>query len=109
MQSDLFDKIEGDFDVIVSNPPYVSKKDMEALSPVVKKEPYNALFGGVDGLDFYRRIIPQAPLKAGGKLVLEIGYDQGPAVKELMEQNGYQDVQVLPDLEGHDRIVLGSK
>ena len=109
VQSDLFDKIEGDFDVIVSNPPYVSKKDMEALSPVVKKEPYNALFGGVDGLDFYRRIIPQAPLKAGGKLVLEIGYDQGPAVKELMEQNGYQDVQVLPDLEGHDRIVLGSK
>ena len=109
VQSDLFDHIEGDFDVIVSNPPYISKKDMETLSPQVKKEPYNALFGGEDGLDFYRRIIPDAPLKEGGKLYFEIGYDQGDAVKELMERNGYKDVEIVKDYEDHDRIVKGHK
>jgi release factor glutamine methyltransferase len=82
---------------------------METLSPQVKKEPYNALFGGEDGLDFYRRIIPDAPLKEGGKLYFEIGYNQGDAVKELMERNGYKDVEIVKDYEGHDRIVKGHK
>ncbi|WP_026660706.1 peptide chain release factor N(5)-glutamine methyltransferase [Butyrivibrio sp. AC2005] len=98
------------FDIIVSNPPYIPTAVIETLEPEVKTyEPYMALDGSEDGLLFYRRIIPGAKelLYKSGYLLLEIGYDQGPAVKELMEQNGYKDVQVIKDLGGNDRVVSG--
>jgi release factor glutamine methyltransferase len=110
VNTDLFPETEEKFDLIVSNPPYIPTKVIETLEPEVKTyEPYMALDGSEDGLVFYRRIIPGAKdfLYKSGYLLLEIGYDQGPAVKELMEQNGYKDVQVIKDLGGNDRVVSG--
>ena len=110
VNTDLFPETEEKFDLIVSNPPYIPTKVIETLEPEVKTyEPYMALDGNEDGLVFYRRIIPGAKdfLYKSGYLLLEIGYDQGPAVKELMEQNGYKDVQVIKDLGGNDRVVSG--
>ena len=101
---------EGKFDLIVSNPPYIPTKVIETLEPEVKTyEPYMALDGSEDGLAFYRRIVPGAKefLYRNGYLLLEIGFDQGVAVKELMEQNGYKDVKVIRDLGGNDRVVSG--
>ncbi|WP_408070616.1 peptide chain release factor N(5)-glutamine methyltransferase [Butyrivibrio sp. JL13D10] len=98
------------FDIIVSNPPYIPTSVIDTLEPEVKTyEPYMALDGSEDGLLFYKRIIPGAKefLYKSGYLLLEIGYDQGSAVKELMEQNGYKDVQVIKDLGGNDRVVSG--
>jgi len=97
-------------DVIVSNPPYINEKEMAALSPsVASYEPSSALAGGVDGLDYYRRLVVEAPslLKPGGLLAFEIGHDQGRAVGNLMETCGFQTVKCLPDLAGIDRVVTG--
>jgi release factor glutamine methyltransferase len=98
------------YDIIVSNPPYIPTAVIETLEPEVKTfEPYMALDGSEDGLVFYRRIVPGAKeyLYKSGYLFLEIGYDQGEAVKSLMEENGYKDVQVIKDLGGNDRVVSG--
>lgn len=93
-------------DIIVSNPPYISRSEMEELPPEVKKEPKLALEAGEDGLDYYRRLIPQAEkiLKAKGKLFLEIGYQQAEAVKELLDEN-WSDIKVEKDLAENDRVV----
>ncbi|WP_026528750.1 peptide chain release factor N(5)-glutamine methyltransferase [Butyrivibrio sp. VCD2006] len=98
------------YDIIVSNPPYIPTAVIETLEPEVKTyEPYMALDGTEDGLAFYRRIVPGAKeyLYKSGYLLLEIGFDQGEAVKDLMEKNGYKDVQVIKDLGGNDRVVSG--
>ena len=98
------------YDLIVSNPPYIPTAVIETLEPEVKTfEPYMALDGSEDGLSFYKRIVPGAKeyLYKSGYLLLEIGFDQGDAVKELMESNGYKDVQVIKDLGGNDRVVSG--
>ena len=98
------------YDLIVSNPPYIPTAVIETLEPEVKSfEPYMALDGSEDGLAFYKRIVPGAReyLYKSGYLLLEIGYDQGEAVKQLMESNGYKDVQVIKDLGGNDRVVSG--
>ena len=93
---------------IVSNPPYIPHKDIASLQTEVRDfEPIMALDGGNDGLNFYRRIIAEAPLSTGGLLAYEIGYDQGPSVVALMQDNGYQKIELLQDLSGLDRIVLG--
>ena len=105
VQSDLYASIEGDFDVIISNPPYVKHAEMADLAPCVKKEPALALDGGADGLDYYRRIIADAPLKEGGVLVLEIGADQGEAVKALLTAK-FSSVEILKDYNGLDRIAI---
>lgn len=112
IESDCFEKLpEGiRYDCIASNPPYINKKDMESLDKDVKGfEPHLALFGGEDGLEFYRRITKEARgyLKKDGLLIFEIGFDQGEDVKKIMEINGYRDVQVNKDLAGLDRVVLG--
>ncbi len=111
LKSDLFENIEPkQFDVIVSNPPYISEKDLKALEPEVKDhEPELALLGGVDGLDFYRRIIPEAKayLKPEGLLIFEAGYDQSVKIIELFEQNGYEDIGVFSDLRGIPRFIYG--
>lgn len=111
LQSDLFEKVEGKFEIIVSNPPYIASAEIEKLMPEVRDhEPRMALDGTEDGLHFYRRIIKEAGkhLVNSGMLFFEIGYDQGQAVSELMRTGGYREVQVVQDYAGLDRVVLGT-
>ena len=106
----LFDNISGDFDVIVSNPPYIPTTDILTLMPEVRDfEPIGALDGGADGLEIYRRLIAGAKdhLREGGALLLEIGYDQAADVTSLMREKGFVAVEVIKDLSGHDRVVTG--
>lgn len=112
--SDLFTAFakQQQFDVIVSNPPYVAETEKDDLLMEVKEyEPSLSLFAGSDGLDFYRRLIPESYeyLRTGGWLCLEIGAFQGPAIIKMMADNGYQDVTILPDYAGHQRLVTGQK
>jgi release factor glutamine methyltransferase len=97
------------FDVIVSNPPYVKTSDLATLQREVQKEPRAALDGGADGLDLIRRVVTDGlpRLKPGGLLALEIGDEQGDAVKEIMTRAGCRDVHIEKDLARHDRIALG--
>ena len=111
LQSDLFEKVEGKFEIIVSNPPYIASAEVEKLMPEVRDhEPRMALDGTEDGLYFYRCIIEEAGrhLVSSGMLFFEIGYDQGQAVSELMRTEGYREVQVVQDYAGLDRVVLGT-
>lgn len=111
LQSDLFEKVEGKFEIIVSNPPYIASAKVDKLMPEVRDhEPRMALDGTEDGLHFYRRIIKEAGkhLVNSGMLFFEIGYDQGQAVSELMRAGGYREVQVVQDYAGLDRVVFGT-
>lgn len=96
-------------DVIVCNPPYLTGDEMKVLQKEVEFEPSMALYGGEDGLDFYR-IIPKVwkkYLKSGGELIFEIGCTQGEEVSNILRENGFQDVEVHKDLAGNDRVVRG--
>lgn len=107
-QGDLFGPVAGDFDVIVANPPYIPTGEIEGLMPEVRSfEPAEALDGGMDGLDFYRRIAAEAGehLSPGGQIFLEIGCDQGEAVSSLLAEGALYDVRVKKDLAGRDRVV----
>ncbi len=109
-ESDLFEKLEGGYDMIISNPPYIRTAVLEELEEEVRcHDPLLALDGKEDGLHFYRRIIREAEghLNPGGWLLFEIGYDQREAVTELMKQQGYRQIQVKKDLAGLDRVVIG--
>ena len=111
IQSDLFEKVEGSFDLIVSNPPYIKSQEIAGLMPEVREhEPHLALDGKDDGLHFYREIIKGAMphLKRGGQLFFEIGYDQGEAVQALLAANGYTEIAVVKDYAGLDRVVYGT-
>ncbi|MCM1125939.1 MAG: peptide chain release factor N(5)-glutamine methyltransferase [Lachnospiraceae bacterium] len=108
--SDLFERIEGKYEVIVSNPPYIPSGDILGLMEEVRDhDPMMALDGGEDGLAFYRQIIAQAGahLHFGGMLFLEIGADQAGQVSAYMGDAGYRDVTVCKDLAGLDRVVYG--
>ncbi len=110
IHSDLFENIDGKYDFIVSNPPYIVKDVISTLMPEVKDyEPANALDGGEDGLDFYRQIIKESPkyLNKKGRLYFEIGYDQGESVSNLMRDADFEDILVKSDLSGNDRCVMG--
>ncbi|WP_419738104.1 peptide chain release factor N(5)-glutamine methyltransferase [Ruegeria sp.] len=110
VRSDWFDRIEGQFDLIVSNPPYIALSEMQDLSPEVREhEPRMALTDEGDGLDAYRRIAAGAPdfLMAGGRLLVEIGPTQAKDVSALFGAAGLSDIRVIPDLDGRDRVVLG--
>lgn len=110
VQGDLFEPVTGTFDLIVSNPPYIASAEIETLTPEVREhEPRMALDGTADGLFFYKRIVQESPsyLKEGGWLCMEIGYDQGAAVQQLMEARGFVTVSVIKDLAGLDRVVSG--
>ena len=95
------------YDMIISNPPYIPTSVIDTLQPEVRcAQPRMALDGGRDGLDFYRRIIREAPahLVVGGRLLLEIGYDQAEAVSDLLREAGYYGIEILKDYGGNDRI-----
>ena len=108
VKSNLFENITGEFDVIISNPPYIEREVIASLESQVREyEPFVALDGGEDGLDFYRRISKDAlkHLKKGGRLFFEIGYNQGESVPRILEKDGYTDIRVSKDLCGNDRVV----
>ncbi|HJC51245.1 MAG TPA: peptide chain release factor N(5)-glutamine methyltransferase [Candidatus Anaerostipes avistercoris] len=112
IKSDLFEQVEGTYDLIISNPPYIATEECAGLMPEVREhEPMLALDGKEDGLYFYRKIINKAPeyLEDGGMLAFEIGYDQGEAVKNMMIENGFHSVKIKKDLAGLDRLVFGNK
>ena len=106
VKSDMFGAIEGEFDVITANPPYIKTFDIDGLAPQVTAQPRLALDGGEDGLRFYRLIAEQAKkhIKKGGVLMTEIGFDQADAVTELFADLG--ECRVIKDLDGKDRIVV---
>ena len=113
-QGNLFEGLDSkeQFDIIVSNPPYIKTSVIETLMPEVKDyEPHLALDGQEDGLFFYRQIIAKADefLMGGGMLFFEIGYDQGEGVRRLMEKAGYMEIEVIKDFAGLDRVVCGGK
>ena len=110
IHSDLFEKINETYDVIVSNPPYIRTAVIEELKEEVKfHDPFLALDGKEDGLYFYRKIINESKdyLKQNGRLYFEIGHDQGEDVKKLMKEAGFVEVVVKKDLAGLDRVVFG--
>ena len=112
VESNLFDKVEGRYDIIVSNPPYIESEEVDKLAPEVKDhEPRLALDGTEDGLYFYQKIIEEADafLTENGAIFFEIGYNQGEAVSELLRAKGYQDIKVIKDLPGLDRVVTGKR
>ncbi len=114
LKGDLFNpleelKLHSSIDIIVSNPPYIPTKDiLDLQKEVAEYEPKLALDGGEDGLDFYRRIVAESGkyIAHGGVLAFEIGYNQGNEVKELMA-GGFKDIEIIKDLSGHDRVVVG--
>lgn len=108
--SDVFENIEGSFDVIISNPPYIRSAEVLKLEPVVRDyEPKLALDGTSDGLFFYRKITGDSVryIKDKGLLFYEIGYDQGEDVMKIMSEAGYKDIEILKDLAGLDRVIWG--
>lgn len=116
-RGDMFEALNDDpeqiqFDMIVSNPPYIATDVIETLAPEVKSaEPYGALDGGEDGLVFYRQLAAKAAgwLRIGGKLLLEIGHDQGEAVSALLKENAWLEISVIKDYGGHDRVVRAER
>lgn len=115
LESDLFSalgcKCDTKFDIIVSNPPYIETQVVETLAEEVKDhEPRLALDGGRDGLDFYKKITKEAGkyLNRGGMLFFEIGYNQGEAVMQILEEHGYKEIQLKKDFAGLDRVVFGT-
>jgi release factor glutamine methyltransferase len=118
LQGDLFEPLVeqldvNEFDLVVCNPPYVSSAEYETLAVNVKDyEPKSALLAGTDGLDIYRRLIGKIDefLKPGAALMLEIGYAQGPAVRELLEQTGtFAEIKIEKDPHDNDRVVMAEK
>ncbi len=106
-ESDIFSNIDEKFDIIVSNPPYINKKDFEKLDKKLYYEPQNALYGGEDGLYFYKKIIKNAKnfLNKNGKIYLEIGYDQKDSISDLLEEYGYKQIKSYKDFNDFDRII----
>ena len=114
VESDLFSALDPGkaYDVIVSNPPYIPTEVIEGLEPEVRDhEPRMALDGSGDGLAFYRRLAAESPshLKPGGRLYLEIGWDQGESVEALLRENGFEDIEVVRDDAGNCRVVRGKR
>ncbi len=116
VKSDMFAAIDGEYDVIVSNPPYIPPEQLAGLEPEVKDyEPRIALYGGEDGLAFYRVLVCEgakhlrrpADGRKGGILIVEIGFDQGVSVPALFREAGFSEVRVEKDYAGLDRVVIG--
>lgn len=99
------------FDLIVSNPPYIDKKDFNSLETKILKEPRSALFGGDDGLYFYRNIINQASdyLNEDGMLAFEIGYNQRESIFQILDENGFKNHYCIKDFNGFDRVIIARR
>ncbi len=109
IKSDLFDSIEDRFDIIVSNPPYIARKEFETLQKEVLKEPRVALDGGEDGLDFYRKIIHAAPghLNPDGHILFEIGFGQADEIRKIIESGGaFKAIEIKKDFNDIERIAI---
>lgn len=107
IKSNLFENITSTYDLIVSNPPYIPTEEISLLQTEVKNEPFIALDGGNDGLDFYRIISKDARkhLNLAGILMLEIGYDEAENVTNILKNDGYKNIEIIKDLSGNDRVV----
>ena len=109
IQSDMFEKIEGKYDIIVSNPPYIETETIKTLSKQVQNEPYIALDGKEDGLFFYSILLKEAPnyLKENGYLCMEIGYNQKEKIIKLAQEIGkFSKIEAKKDLSGNDRVII---
>lgn len=107
---DLMEGVRERFDILVSNPPYISSGDLPGLEPeVLNHDPHRALDGGEDGLAFYRRILRDAPMRLieGGLIGLELGAGQANDARMMMELAGFSDIRTTPDLGGIERALLG--
>jgi release factor glutamine methyltransferase len=113
LQGDLLAPVaEGRFEIVVSNPPYVPQGDRDGLAVEVRDfEPGLALFAGDDGLDIYRRLIPDAfaVLVPGGFLAMEIGFGQSEAIEKLLAVAGFEQIEFVPDLQGIPRVACGRR
>lgn len=112
IESNLFEKIEGKFNIIVSNPPYIETNVIKTLSKQVQNEPKLALDGGEDGLSFYRKLAKEAPkyLEKDGYLCIEIGYHQKEKIIELIKETGeFSKIEVKQDLAGNDRVIIAKR
>jgi len=112
IQSNLFENVEGAFDIIVSNPPYIPTSEIDRLMPEVRDhEPLTALDGAADGLLFYHKItaVLKTHLKKNGYIFFEIGYDQGSEVSKILQKEGFYDITIKKDLSGQDRVVFGKR
>lgn len=111
IKSDLFENIDGKFDLIISNPPYINKEDYDKLEKELYFEPKSALYGGEDGLLFYKKIIRKAPdyLNDQGHLIFEIGYDQKEILNNLLKEQGFKSIINLRDFNDFDRFIIAQK
>lgn len=109
--SNLFENVFDKYDMIVSNPPYIRTSEIDGLQNEVKREPKKALDGGDDGLYFYTKISEEAfeYLNDNGIILFEIGFDEGEAVKDILEFNCFVDVRIIKDLSGNDRVIYAKK
>ena len=111
IKSDLFEYISGKFDLIISNPPYIDKEDYGKLEKELYFEPKSALYGGEDGLFFYKKIINEASnyLNNEGHLIFEIGYDQKEFLNYLLKERGFKSIINLKDFNDFDRFIIAQK
>lgn len=111
IESNLFDKIEGKFDIIITNPPYLTDEETEKMMKTGWKEPQIALKGGKEGLDFITKIIDKAPdfLEKNGYLLIESSIDQTEIIRELMDSENYCNTEIIKDLSGRNRVTAGQK
>lgn len=106
--SDIYENVEGEFDIIFSNPPYIRTEEIKNLDKDVLKEPHLALDGGESGLDYYIKIIGAAKnyLKENGYMIFEIGYDQRKDIEKIAKDAGYTSVECIKDMEDRDRVII---
>ena len=106
--SDLLAGVSGEYDLIVANLPYIARDEIPRLAREVQHDPLSALDGGPDGLDLFRRFVPQAAQHLRGKLALEIGRDQAGALTELLAAHNFQDIRSQSDYQGKDRYLFAN-
>jgi len=106
--SDLLANVSGPFDLIVANLPYVARDEIPKLAREVQRDPLTALDGGPDGLDVFRRFLPQAAQNLRGQLALEIGHDQSRALAALLSAHNFQDIRAQKDYQGNDRFLFAT-
>lgn len=112
VRSSLFDHVEGTFDLVVANLPYVATEEMGSLAPEVSRDPAGALDGGPGGTEVIQRLVVAcrtALRPSGGRLVLEIGHGQADRVSTLLASEGFGDIDIVPDAGGIERIVTGAR